>query len=125
LSSFLLASGLCLGLAAHAQTVTLANGDWAPYLGKDLPGGGPVAQLVSEAFASQGWTVKYEYYPWKRGYEMAKDGALDGSIVWSRNDERSADFAFSDAVLDLDTVVFYNKAKPLAWEAPEDLKGKN
>ncbi|MFE8071215.1 transporter substrate-binding domain-containing protein [Marinobacteraceae bacterium S3BR75-40.1] len=108
---------------AWSETVALANGDWKPYLGKDLPGGGPVARLVKAAFENQGWDVKYEYYPWKRGFQMAKNADLDGSIVWSYNDERAQDFLYSDPVIDLKTVVFYNKDKPVEWPNKEDLKG--
>lgn len=110
-------------LSAKADTITLANGEWAPYLGEDLPEGGPVAHLVAEAFATQGWTVRYEYLPWKRGYNMAETGDLDGSIVWSRNAEREAVMHYSDPVLNLDTVVFYANDRPIDWDQPADLKG--
>lgn len=112
---------LSFALPAVGQSVTLANGDWAPYLGENLPNGGPVAHLVSEAFASQGWTVNYNYLPWKRGYNMTESDELDGSIVWSRNEERAEVMKFSDAVVHLDTVVFYDKSRPVDWETPEDL----
>ncbi|GGX66013.1 substrate-binding periplasmic protein [Saccharospirillum salsuginis] len=114
---------LSLTLSAKADTITLANGDWAPYLGESLPNGGPVAHLVSEAFATQGWTVRYEYLPWKRGYNMAEAGELDGSIVWSRNAEREAVMNYSDPVVQLDTVVFYADDRPVDWSEPDDLKG--
>lgn len=114
---------LSFSLPVAAQSVIIANGDWAPYLGKDLPHGGPVAHLVSEAFATQGWTVTYDYLPWKRGYLMAEKAQLDGSIVWSRNEEREAVMLYSDSVVHLDTVVFYENSRPVTWEEPEDLKG--
>ncbi|MDI9244614.1 transporter substrate-binding domain-containing protein [Marinobacter sp. CHS3-4] len=108
--------------AANAETVTIATGEWEPYLGEDLKGGGPVAELVSAAFKNQGWDVSFEYFPWKRGFEMTSSGKIDASIVWSRNDERAAEVNFSDPVINLDTVIFHTKGSPVEWQNESDLK---
>ncbi|WP_151703622.1 substrate-binding periplasmic protein [Nitrincola alkalilacustris] len=114
-------------IQSHAQapqTVTFASGEWEPYQGAALDEGGPAAKVVSESFASQGWTVQYQYMPWARGLDEARLAHLDGTFLYSYNDDRSQDFLFSEPVIELETVVFYWNERPLNWSNPEDLKGK-
>lgn len=109
--------------AAAQQEVVLANGNWAPYQGKELENGGPVTQVVTEAFESQGWTVRYEWLPWARGKREAARGKLDGTQVYSRTDARAKQFIYSDKVLELKDFIFYNVDNPVDWKKPADLAG--
>lgn len=109
--------------SAQAQTVEIANGQWKPYLGEELPGGGPVGEAVRAAFETQGWEVNYHYLPWARGREQAADGELDGTIVWSRNAEREKNFHFAGPVLQLHTVFFHRAGDGFSWSEPADLEG--
>jgi len=122
--SLALFSSVMLGSTQASQTVTFASGDWEPYQGETLDAGGPAAKVVSESFASQGWTVKFQYLPWARGLEETKMAQLDGTFLYSYNDERNQDFIYSEPVIELETVVFYWKDRALSWEKPEDLKEK-
>lgn len=110
---------------AHAaeKKVVIANGDWAPYQGKDLPGGGPATQIAEEAFATQGFDVEFRYMPWARGLNLTQQAQTDATMLYSYNEERGKNFLYSDPIISLDTVVFYLKDKKLHWENPEDLKG--
>lgn len=112
-----------LSSAIGAETIRLANGEWAPYLSPKLPGYGPVSALVSAAFAEEGITVEYVFMPWRRGYEEARDGRLDGTIVWSHTVERARDFLYSDSVGSLRTMLFYRKGSDFDWRGINDLAG--
>jgi len=105
-----------------AEKITLANGEWAPYLSKDLKHYGYMSHIVSEAFAKEGIEVEYVFLPWKRGFEEAKEGKFQGSLIWGYNDERAKDFIYSDTVAELGTSLFYNKNKPIEWSEATDLK---
>ncbi|MCW7753466.1 transporter substrate-binding domain-containing protein [Desulfobotulus sp. H1] len=110
--------------SAHAAgKVVIANGDWAPYQGKDLDGGGPASRIVQEAFRSQGWEVEFRYLPWARGLNLTQEGQLDATMLYSYNEDRGRSFIYSDPIISLDTVVFSRKADPVNWQKPEDLKG--
>ncbi len=111
----------CLSLPAQGETIKLANGDWAPYMAANLKQHGVISHVVTEAFALEGITVEYTFLPWKRGFEDAKNGTLDGSAIWSKTPEREADFLFSDVVVDLETVLFIKKDSPFNWNSLEDL----
>lgn len=121
----LTATGLALmgGTAQADRVVTLANGDWAPYQAEGLDGYGPASMVVEEAFATQGWTVEFEFLPWARGLSDTRVGRYEGTFLYSFNEERGEDFHFSDPVIELETVVFYHNDSPIQWEDEEDLKG--
>lgn len=114
---------LSKALDPNSKTVHLANGEWAPYQGESLLGGGPMSRIVAAAFRSQGWNVEYTYLPWAKGLAMTEEVKTDGTMLYSYNEERGKKFFYSDPVLQLDTVVFYNLNKPVRWDKPEDLKG--
>ncbi|MEH6474975.1 MAG: transporter substrate-binding domain-containing protein [Sneathiella sp.] len=106
-----------------AETVVLANGDdYTPFTDRKLKRGGMASELVEEAFKAAGWTVKYEWLPWKRGYEMAKSGKIDGAIPWTQRPDRLPHFLFSDAIVSMKEQV-WARADSTATSY-EDLKGK-
>lgn len=114
---------ILVALSTHAEvsSVTLANGEWPPYLSEKLPYNGSVSRIVSEAFASEGITVHYQFFPWKRALEEARHGNLDGTVVWTKTADRENSFLFSKEVLASRTVFFYRKAKPVQWSQLADL----
>ncbi|MDG0857065.1 extracellular solute-binding protein [Pelomonas puraquae] len=67
-------------LATEPLNVTLAATERVPYLGEALPGGGYVAELVTEALRSQGYTVRLQFYPAARGLALLRRGEVDGLL---------------------------------------------
>ncbi|MCP5161807.1 MAG: transporter substrate-binding domain-containing protein [Hahellaceae bacterium] len=118
----LVVTGLLITKYANGETIRLSNGEWPPYLSEKLKYNGFVSHIVSAAFATQGIEVEYVFRPWKRAYEEARIGALDGSVVWSLTDERAKDFLFSDTVIEGKSVFFYRKNKEFNWKNDNDLK---
>lgn len=117
-------TALLFSSVLHAETIKLANGEWAPYLSEELKAYGYVSDIVKQAFAEEGIEVAYTFLPWKRGFEDAKTGKLDGSIVWSKTEERAADFHYSEPVLDLQTVFFMKKDGSFDWTDKASLEDK-
>lgn len=133
-----LAATLALTATASAETVTIANGnDYAPLADKNLKRGGIASHLVEEAFKAAGWTVKYEWLPWKRGFEMAKKSEIDAAIPWTQRKDRIPHFLFSDPIVNLKEEIWaradssasaYADLKgqtgclPIGYSAPDDLK---
>lgn len=113
-----------MSAAVQAEPVKLANGEWAPYQSEQLKNGGFITQFTKEAFAAAGYEVEFAYMPWTRGYEDAKDGKYDGSIIWSKNAEREADFLFSEPIIRLSTSLFQQKGKNMPISGMSDLAGK-
>lgn len=108
----------------RAETVVkLANGEWAPFQSQELKHYGVASYLVEQAFAHVGIQVEYAFRPWKRAYEEAKSGKLDGTLIWRKNAERQNAFYFSDVLIASESAIFHLKSLKFAWTKDEDLKG--
>lgn len=115
---FLLASG-----SAIADTVNLAIGEWAPYTSEKNPKGKLAEVLVREALELEGHQVKLSYYPWKRSYELVKNGEADGTFPWYSNDERKVEFHMNEEPLMHDKAAFFHlKTTAFEWAEFSDLK---
>jgi len=105
-----------------AETLKLTNGEWPPFLSKDLKHYGVASHIVEEAFKNGGDDVKYGFFPWKRAFSNAKDGDdWIGSVIWSHSEERKADFLYSDPVIISKQVFFYRKDLDFDWNTYDDL----
>jgi len=105
------------------RDVIISTGEWAPWTGRELPNNGFINHVVKEAFAREGYEVRFEYYPWPRSNDLIKHGNVDASSYWYKNEDRE-DFAiFSDAISTEDVVFFHLKGKtPQEWHNLEDLR---
>jgi len=112
------------------DVIRLTNGEWAPYLSEHLPHNGVASHIVSEAFAAVGVKVEYGFFPWKRSFLYAQQGAgasnevWNGSLLWIYLPERTEDFLYSDPVIVDSQVLFFLKSAPLDFSVLDDLKGK-
>ncbi|BCG24345.1 ABC transporter substrate-binding protein [Pseudomonas tohonis] len=107
--------------------IRIAIGEWPPLISASQPGNGVIPTLISEAFATQGITVEYGFFPWKRAFEEVRQGRWQASAVWGRSPEREACCLFSERVYSDEVVLFYNRAKPVHWDGSavgvEQLRG--
>jgi polar amino acid transport system substrate-binding protein len=105
------------------ETVRLTNGEWPPYLSKEMKHYGVASHVIESAFKNAGVTVEYGFFPWKRAFILAQRGNWDGSVLWSPSEERCKHFYFSDLVANDVNVFFHLKSKPFDWNNYSDLKG--
>jgi len=104
------------------DTIRISNGEWPPYLSKDLKKYGVTSHIVQEAFALENINVKYEWFPWKRALHMAEVGEINASIAWSKTKEREKNFLFSDVIIEGNVVFFHLKSQKFDWSTFKDLK---
>ena len=120
--SCLIGVAFCLNVgAATAETVRITNGEWSPFTSEQLPYNGPLSRIVLEAFALEGVSVEYGYFPWKRAYEMAKNGKWDGSVGWAPSARHLQDFYMSKPVIYVNKALFHLKTTPFDWKSIDDL----
>ena len=100
------------------DTVTISNGEWAPFLSEHLPFGGIATRIVTAAFVAAGVDVEYRWYgdAWERAKRDMEHGEVDFSAVWYHTEERAKKFRFTDPVIDVATVFFYHKDSPFDWD---------
>tara|TARA_Y100001954_G_scaffold89344_1_gene97879 strand:- start:706 stop:1575 length:870 start_codon:yes stop_codon:yes gene_type:complete len=129
--------GLLSSLNLYSKSsVTLAAGDWPPFLKKKgLAHLGVGAHIVKKALKSQGIQVKFKFYPWSRGMTEAKKAKkVDGAILWLKNPDREKIFYYSDKVMAETNVFFHLKGSSfkcssdnnlLAYKCMEEIAKKN
>ncbi len=114
----------CSSGVGPQHTIRLTNGEWSPYLSKHLPHYGYMSHIVTEAFALEGITVEYGWYPWARAFDYAKDGDWDGSIAWSKSSEREKVVLFSEIAIAATREMFFSrKDDQFDWQTLADLEG--
>lgn len=100
------------------EVITLTGGEWLPYISQTLPHYGPIARVVTEAFALEGVRVKYVFRPWNRAFAEAANDLAHGSAVWSvssDDSDRVRLFHRSEIVFNSQSVLFHLKSYPFQW----------
>ncbi len=59
------------------KQITITTLDWPPYIAEFMCGQGWVQQVVVAIFASQGYEVRSQFYPWKRAVKTVEQGLSD------------------------------------------------
>ena len=117
----MLIAGCGVAATQTSETIRLTNGEWQPFLSKDVPHHGFASHIVTEAFALVGVEVEYGFFPWKRSMKLAREGTWDGSAIWGTSEERLQNFHFTDAVVPTTYVFFHLKTTAFDWDDYDDL----
>ena len=108
---------------ADDKVVRLTNGEWPPYTSQSLENYGPLSQIIQEAFALEGYRVIFGFYPWKRSFELAKEGDWDGTAPWQITKAWEKEFYISDPVVDSAVFFYHRTDDQFDWRNLQDLKG--
>ncbi|WP_191599937.1 substrate-binding periplasmic protein [Marinomonas algicola] len=105
------------------NTVTFYIGEWPPYTSEDHTKEYLAEVLVEESFHNQGYSVRFEYHPWKRGFSSVNLGNVDGTFPWYKTQQREKQFILSKEALFREKQVFFHlKSTDFQWETYDDLK---
>ncbi len=122
-ASIALLLSLLLGSTlVHSETLTIATGDWPPYVSPQLKHYGVTARIVKEAFEMSGDKVVFQFFPWKRAMLMSEKGLLDGTFPWSHKPEWATHHYYSQAIDENGYVFFYLKSRRFNWQTLKDLR---
>lgn len=110
--------------ASLPSVVRLANGEWPPYTGRNLPNRGCDSQVVVEAFALEHIQVEYEFLPWARGLLLSQNGVIDGAIEWDDTSEHLQTHFASKELSQQQWIFFWRKGNSSPWKRLSDLKNR-
>ena len=111
-----------LPAVAYENKVVLAYVEYPPYYGESLENGGPITEIIVQAFNKVGYAVKLKFVPWARGLEGTKQGTYDGLFTAWYTKDREKWFVFS-APLYLNQIGFYKrKGEYIKFNSFQDLK---
>lgn len=106
------------------KSVTIATGEYKPFVSEEDENGGLVNHIVALAFQRAGYEASFEYLPWKRALELARRGQFTASSYWYYSKEREKDFIHAGPLF-TERLVFFrlSSAEEPDWEKLEDLQG--
>lgn len=107
------AIGLRRSPTAPSRPVLVSTGDWAPFVGPELPDGGPVTELVVEVLNRAGYQAEVRYGSWTLAEERVRSGASVGMFPMVGSESRRADLLVSDPLIDFEYVLFYDRRDPV------------
>lgn len=129
-----------LNAAAQAGPVRLVTGDdYAPFTGRELPGGGLMTQVVQAALAESAMETTLDWLPWNRGYLETQRGGYDAAFPYTTGSQREAEFLYSAPLFGAEQHVFSRAGDaieladlprqqgrrlcyPLGWQPPEMIR---
>ena len=98
--------------AANQEIIRVTTGQWPPYLDKESPHGGFLAQIIREAFDSEDIRVEFSFFPWSRALALVKSKKYQASAVWSCTAERKREFLYSAPILPYQYVFYHRQEMP-------------
>ena len=109
-------------LKNQQQTIRIAVSEWPPYTSLDLPHYGTNNHIITAAFALEGVTVQYGFFPWARAKALARSGEWDAVSAQYYTKERANHFLYSVPLINITDVFFHLKNLPFDWKTLDDLK---
>jgi len=108
----------CTGPDARAalQKIEICAVEWRPYTSRSMEGHGIAAQMATEVFNSIGYAPSYVFTSTRTCERYAADNetnnGIRGALGFFQSKKRKAmGLVFSDALFDVEEVVFYNKTE--------------
>ncbi len=121
---WLLVLVLLVGVPLPAETPTIVIGtiDLPPHSVEDAKVPSFSRDLFREVFATQGWAVKLEFYPWARAFDLGKSGKVDAVWPSIHQAEREQWFVFGTPVLTTNYVLLKRRDFAFSYRRLEDAK---
>lgn len=96
-----------------SRPVVVATSSWRPYVDQSLPGGGPVAQMLTLALRRAGYEPEYSVTSWPLAQQRVKEGSALAMAPLSLSADRRRDFLVSDSLVDFQYALFCRTDRPV------------
>lgn len=107
--------GMRTSTPATVRPVAVLSGDWAPFSGEDLPGGGPMVEIMTDILQSAGFDPQVSFTTWGSAEERVAEGSAFGAFPLVSSENRRDRLLYSDSLMAFDYVLF---VRPGDAEAP-------
>lgn len=84
---------------SNAREIKMVTTQWAPFYSDQLPRGGPVTEIVVEAFKRSGHQATVEYLPWSRALKKVTENQADLVLGAYYTEARSKVFSYSAPIM--------------------------
>lgn len=119
----LLLLGMTGQLWADDKVVRVVSSPWQPYFGEELAHYGMVGEIITAAFESSDFSIKFIQLPWTRALVWLESGKADAVASAYVTPERTKRFLVSKSYMNSPVVFFKKKENPIQWATLHDLLG--
>ncbi len=109
---------------SRSEVITIAVGEWPPFIGSNLPSYGPVAIDIRKVFNKGGLNVEFKWLPWARIFKSVESGEISVSAIWKKTKLREKTVQYADKPLsenDYDYYLVYSSDLDPQWKITRDL----
>ena len=89
------------------EAVALVTGEWPPYTGENLDGGGVAVELVNAVFTEMGKASTIGFFPWRRCEAYVRTGQAWATFPYAITGARQSKYLFSNTIFQSHSVWFY------------------
>ena len=109
---------------ADSKVITAASDTWPPFVDPDHPKKGISIEIVTAAFATQGYTMEHRITPWARAENDVKTGKTDVLPNTWFTEKRKAYLAYSKPYASNEVKFVKRKGDAFEFNGLESLAGK-
>lgn len=91
------------------ERAVVLTGEWYPFTSEELEGAGELSSLVSRALKGAGLLADYQFLPFSSVLERTWEGDAAGTFPWFRTEEREARFLYSEPIIDVEYLIYFNR----------------
>ncbi|MCX4026822.1 transporter substrate-binding domain-containing protein [Endozoicomonas sp. SM1973] len=106
---------------AEDNDYLFATESWPPYYDDTLKNGGFFAEIVKEAYRSQGKKVRIVFTSWKRAFELTKQGKYQGLLGAYYVPEREQYFKYSSVICHSRQYLYSKKSSNISFTSLQEL----
>ncbi|WP_344454503.1 transporter substrate-binding domain-containing protein [Actinocorallia aurantiaca] len=110
-STAIVVSDLRASPVSPVRPILVSSGSWAPYVGPELPKGGPMTELITEILKRAGYAPQVSYASWTLAREQVISGAAQGVYPLVKSTSRLDQFLSSDPLIEFEYVLFYDRSR--------------
>jgi polar amino acid transport system substrate-binding protein len=110
--------------APAGDEILVVTGEFPPFTGEALDGGGMITEIVAAVFAEMERPIRVEYYPWERVEAMVQSGEAWGAFPYVPSEERRELYMISDNLGNSETYLYYfgDAMQGVTYEELSDLQ---
>lgn len=97
---------------SSAREITMTTSNWEPFYGENLRNGGPVTEVVVEAFKRAGHQASIEFQPWARTMHSGRNKKVDIIMGAYYTRERAHTFLYSKPLMHINVGIYASTKVP-------------
>jgi polar amino acid transport system substrate-binding protein len=102
--------------------VAVNSADWEPFSGPDLPGGGPIVEIMTDVLETAGFEPNVSFTTWNSAEERVATGSVFGAFPMVSSESRKDRMLFSSSLMEFEYVLFVRAGDPHVPNSSSELR---